>query len=253
MNARERRALILRALEDEGELSVVDLSRRTNVSEMTARRDLDALERRGALLRLHGRAVPAAPRSYEPAFDIRAVEETAAKDRIGAACAARIAEGETIVLDVGTTTLAVARALKGRRNITVVTPSLPIVGVLAEEPGIRVIVTGGVVRAGERSLVGDLAADSFRNFRCDAVVLGVGGINLADGLTEYNIDDARVKRAAIEIGRRLIVVAHAGKLGRIAFAHICPIDRVDLLITDSTASPAAVSSMRNAGMEVQLA
>ena len=253
MDVRERRALILTILETEGEVSVIDLSRRTTVSEMTVRRDLDALERRGVLVRLHGRAVAATSRSYEPPFDVRVAEAGDAKERIGAACAGLITEGETVVLDVGTTTLAVAHALKGRRNITVLTASLPIANVLAEEPGIRVMLTGGVLRPGERSLVGDLAVKSFRDFRFDVVVLGVGGIDIRDGLTEYNLDDARVKRAAIEIGRRLIVVADASKLGRVAFAHICPIERVDLLVTDTTAAPDVVASLGDAGLEVRLA
>lgn len=85
------------------------------------------------------------------------------------------------------------------------------------------------------------------------MVLGVGGIDVREGLTEYKIDDARVKRAAIEIGLRLIVVAHGGKLGRVAFAHVCPLDRVDMVVTDMTAPPDEVASLRDAGLEVVLA
>ena len=152
-----------------------------------------------------------------------------------------------------TSIVTIARKLQGRRNITVLTPSLPIANVLAEEPGIRLMLTGGVLRPGERSLVGELAAASFREFRFDTVVLGVGGIDIEDGLTEYNLDDARVKRAAIEIARRIIVVADATKLGRVAFARICPIDRVDILVTDGGAPTDAVASLTDAGVEVQLA
>lgn len=253
MNMRERRALTLELLETQGEVSVADLSRRAGVSEMTVRRDLEALEGRGALIRLHGRAVAPVSRSYEPPFDVRVESARNAKEQIGAACADLIVEGETVILDVGTTTLEVARALKGRRNITILTPSLPIANVLSEEPGIRLMLTGGVLRPGERSLVGELAAASFREFRFDTVVLGVGGIDVEDGLTEYNLDDARVKRAAIEIARRIIVVADATKLGRVAFARICPIDRVDILVTDGGAPADAVASLTDAGVEVRLA
>lgn len=253
MNLRERRALTLSLLETHGEVSVADLSRRAGVSEMTVRRDLEALEGRGVLVRLHGRAVAPVSRSYEPPFDVRVESAPFAKEKIGALCANLIVEGETVVLDVGTTTLEVARALKGRRNITVLTPSLPIANVLAEEPGIRLMLTGGVLRPGERSLVGELAVGSFREFRFDTVVLGVGGIDIEDGLTEYNLDDARVKRAAIEIARRIIVVADATKLGRVAFARICSLEEVDILVTDDAARPDLVASLASAGVEVRLA
>ncbi len=146
-----------------------------------------------------------------------------------------------------------ARALKGRRNITVLTPSLPIANVLAEDPGIRLMLSGGVLRPGERSLVGDLAVGSFRDYRFDTVVLGVGGIDLEAGLTEYNLDDTRVKRAAIEIARRIIVVADATKLGRVAFARICPLAQVDVLVSDAGAPADLVASIEDAGVEVRLA
>ncbi len=253
MDVRERRALILQLIETQGEVSVADVSQRVGVSEMTVRRDLEALEGRGALIRLHGRAVAPVSRSYEPPFDVRVGSAPAAKERIGALAASLLAEGETVVLDVGTTTLEVARALKGRRNITVLTPSLPIANVLAEEPGIRLMLTGGVLRPGERSLVGDLAVGSFRDYRFDTVVLGVGGIDLEAGLTEYNLDDTRVKRAAIEIARRIIVVADATKLGRVAFARICPLAQVDVLVTDGAAPADLIASIEDAGVEVRLA
>ena len=232
---------------------MADLSRRAGVSEMTVRRDLEALEGRGVLVRLHGRAVAPVSRSYEPPFDVRVESAPFAKEKFGALCENLIVEGETVVLDVGTTTLEVARALKGRRNITVLTPSLPIANVLAEEPGIRLMLTGGVLRPGERSLVGELAVGSFREFRFDTVVLGVGGIDIEDGLTEYNLDDARVKWAAIEIARRIIVVADATKLGRVAFARICSLEEVDILVTDDAAPPDFVASLASAGVEVRLA
>lgn len=245
--------MILQLIETQGEVSVSEFSRRADVSEMTIRRDLEVLEGRGLLVRLHGRAIAPVSRSYEPPFDLRAGSVPAAKQQIGALAASLIAEGETVILDVGTTTLEVARALSGRRSITVLTPSLPIANVLAEEPGIRLMLTGGVLRPGERSLVGDLAEGSFRGFRFDTVVLGVGGIDLAAGLTEYNLDDARVKRAALEIARRVIVVADATKLGRVAFARICPLEQVDILVTDQSAPADLVASMEDAGVEVRLA
>ena len=250
MNLRERRALILDLIAKHGEISVADVSHRVGVSEMTTRRDLATLEKRGALVRLHGRAVAPVSRSYEPPLEVRRDHAPFAKERIGRAAAHLIAEGETVILDTGTTTCEVARALVGRRNITVLTTSLVIAELLADEPGIRVMLPGGVIRRGERSLVGDLAVQSFGQFRFDTVVLGVGGIDVEVGLTEYNLEDAQVKRAAIATGRRLIVVADASKLGRVAFARICPLGRVDVLVTDDSAPPDTLAALEAAGLEV---
>ena len=182
-------------------------------------------------------------------FAVRAITRDVTSDKAKALAAAG---AEVVAADVDDAA-SVARALKGRRNITVLTPSLPIANVLAEEPGIRLMLTGGTLRPGERSLVGELAVGSFREFRFDTVVLGVGGIDIEDGLTEYNLDDARVKRAAIEIARRIIVVADATKLGRVAFARICSLEEVDILVTDDAAPPDFVASLASAGVEVRLA
>jgi DeoR/GlpR family transcriptional regulator of sugar metabolism len=253
MRIRERRAFILKTLESQGEVSVGDVSRHAGVSEVTVRRDLEALARMGALVRGHGRAIIPVSRSHEPPFDVRVESEPAAKQRIGVLCAGLVAEGETIVLDVGTTALQVALALRDRRNITVLTPSLPVADVLVEAPGVRLMLTGGFVRPGERSLVGDTAVACFRDFRFDTVVLGVAGIDVGTGLTDYNLDQVRVKRAALEIARRVIVVADASKLGRVVFARICPLSQVNVLVTDASAPADLVASFRDSGVEVQLA
>ncbi len=252
MNVRERRALILQLIESEGEVTVRDLSRRAGVSEMTVRRDLEILASRGALVRLHGRAIAPVLRSQEPPFDVRAATASEAKTKIGALAADLIKEGESVILDTGTTTLEVARALGGRRNLTVFTPSLRVATILADEPGIRLMLCGGIVRRGELSLTGDLAVNSFADFRFDTAVIGVGGIDPTAGLTEHNLDDARVKRAEVEAARRIVVVADATKLGRVAFARICPLDQVDVLVTDRSAPSDLITAIEEAGVEVRV-
>ncbi|MER3452283.1 MAG: decarboxylase, partial [Acidimicrobiia bacterium] len=228
MNVRERRALILELIESEGEVTVRDLSRRAGVSEMTVRRDLEVLAGRGVLVRLHGRAVAPVLRSYEPPFDVRAGTATQAKVRIGVMTAGLIQDGETVILDSGTTTLEVARALRGRRNITVLTTSLRIANILDQEPGIRLMLSGGIIRPGELSLTGDLTVGALDGLRFDTAIIGVGGIDPAAGVTEYNPDDARVKRAEVAASRRVIVAADAAKLGRVAFARVCALEEVDV-------------------------
>lgn len=249
----ERHQLILKRLEGDGRVSVSDLSARAGVSEMTIRRDLEALEQAGALSRVHGGAVPSQSQSYEPPFAARATYNVEAKQRIGRAAAALLHEGETAILDAGTTTLEVARALRGRRNLRVLALSLHIADMLVDEPGLDVMVAGGIARAGERSLIGALAQKAFEDLSFDTLFLTVGGVDLHHGLSEYNLDDALVKRAAFASARRRIAVADASKLGKAAFARIAPIDQLDVLVTDEDASTEFLDAIRDAGVEVVIA
>lgn len=249
----ERQELILKRLEVDGRVSVSDLSSETGVSEMTIRRDLEALEQTGALSRVHGGAVPAQSQSYEPPFAVRSRRNVEAKQRIGRAAAALLNDGETVILDAGTTTLEIARALRGRRNLRILALSLHIAEVLADEPGLTVMVAGGIARAGERSLIGSLAERAFQDLSFDTLFLTVGGVDVRHGLTEYNLDDAAVKRAAFASSRRRIAVADASKLGKVAFARISAIDELDVLITDTSAPDELLDQIRSAGVEVIVA
>lgn len=220
---------------------------------MTIRRDLETLEQAGALNRVHGGAVPSQSQSYEPPFAARATYHAEAKQRIGRAAAAMLHEGETAILDAGTTTLELARALQGRRNLRILALSLHIADLLVDEPGLTVMVAGGVARAGERSLIGSLAEKAFEDLSFDTAFLTVGGIDIQHGLTEYNLDDAPVKRAAFASARRRIVVADSTKLGKAAFARIAPIEQLDVLVTDSGASPELLQALEDSGVEVVIA
>lgn len=242
--------MVLDLLEANGEVTVAELSARAGVSEMTVRRDLEALERESVVKRFHGGAITAVSRSYEPPYAVRAQRNVEAKQRIGKAAASLLSDGETVIIDVGTTTLEVARALQGRRQLTVLTPSMRVAGILADEPGIRLMVTGGLTRAGELSLIGDLAERAFADFRFDTFLMGVAGIEAEAGLTEYNLDDGRVKQAALASARRCVVVADSSKLGRVAFARICPLERVDVMVTDTAAAPEALAPLSVADVEV---
>lgn len=245
--------MVLELLQARGEITVAEMSARAAVSEMTVRRDLEALGREGVLKRVHGGAITAISRSYEPPFAVRANLNIEVKERIGQAAASLLADGETAILDVGTTTLEVARALRGRRNLTILTPSLRASQILAEEPGIRLMVTGGLARPGELSLVGDLAERAFADLRFDTFVMGVAGFAAEAGLTEYNLDDARVKRSALAGARRCVVVADSSKLGKVAFARICSLEPVDVLVTDARATGDALAPIHSAGVEVMIA
>lgn len=253
MLAEERRRRILEIVESEGSVSVEALAQRFRVSEMTIRRDLRLLEQNGLLRRVHGGATSSRGRSYEPPFLLRIRERAEAKARIGAAAANLVRDGDSIALDVGTTTLEIARCLGNRKNLTVITPSLHIANALSNLSTIRLIVTGGILRPVELSLVGHLAERAFQEFFVDKLFLGIGGISLEAGLTEFNLEDAQVKKAMLKSAKECIVVADASKLGNIAFASVAPLSSVHKLITDTSADPEFVARLREIGIEVILA
>jgi DeoR/GlpR family transcriptional regulator of sugar metabolism len=253
MLSEERHQTILDLLNSHGSVTVADLVARLGVSEMTVRRDLDALKRMGLLRRVHGGAVGAQGRSYEPPFLSRSAKHGNEKKRIGQAAASLVNNGDSIILDVGTTTLEVARHLAKKRNLTIVTPSFRIASLLAEQPDIRLILTGGILRPGELSLVGNLAERAFQDFFVDKLFLGTGCIDFEAGLTEFNLEDAMVKKAMLRSAKEIIVVADASKFGQVAFAAIAPLNAVNRLVTDASLDPVTHTHLQAENIEVILA
>jgi DeoR/GlpR family transcriptional regulator of sugar metabolism len=249
----ERHQAIVEALQAHGRVTVAELSAKAGVSEMTIRRDLELLEREGLLQRVHGGAVSTISGSYEPPFAVRAHLGSQQKARIGAAAAALIGANETVVIDSGSTAFAVARALRGRRQLTVCALSVRAAAELGDERGIRLLAVGGDVRPGELSFVGPLAERIFEDLRFDTFVLSIGGADAEQGLTDFNLDDVRVKQAAARSARRRVVVADATKLGRVAFARIGPMDLADVLITDDSAAEDQLAALRAVGVNVVVA
>jgi DeoR/GlpR family transcriptional regulator of sugar metabolism len=253
MLSEQRHQAILELLEKNGSLTVAQLVERFEVSDMTVRRDLDTLESKGLLRRVHGGAVNVRGRSYEPSFLLRSAAYRDEKVRIGQMAAALVNDGDSIALDVGTTTLEVARHLNGKHNLTIITPSYQIAGLLAQQPDIRVILTGGILRPGELSLVGDLAQRFLQEFFVDKLFLGIGGIDVDAGLTEFNLEDALVKRVMFGMAKETIVVADASKFGRIAFAVVGPLHTVSRIVTDSALDAATVAQIQKLDIDVLLA
>ncbi len=242
----------MRMLEAKGRVTVIELSRLTDVSEMTIRRDLEALEREELLKRTRGGAVSVISLSYEPPYILRKDSHTSAKTRIARRAAEVLNEGETVILDVGTTAVEVARALKGRVNLTVLTSNLWAAAILADEPGIVLMLTGGKTRARERSLVGNLATRAFSELVFDVFIMGVAGIHPEFGITDYNIEEALVKRAALGASRRHIIVADSSKIGKVAFAKLCGLEQIDMIITDDDA-PDELAALRSEDIELVVA
>jgi DeoR/GlpR family transcriptional regulator of sugar metabolism len=250
MLAAQRHKLIVEEIRRKGAVRVSELTELLAVSEMTIRRDLEALEREGLLRRVHGGATRLSPRGYEPPFALRAVSETETKRRIGERAAGLVTDGETIVIDMGTTTLELARALRNATGLTILTPSLRAAELLLPNPALRVIVTGGIARHGELSLIGELSERAFEALNCDTVFLGAAGVSVHAGVTDFHLDEVRVKRAALRSARRCVVLAQASKLGEVALAPVCPLERVDVLVTDEGAPEETLAGIRECGVDV---
>ena len=249
----KRKAAILERIRQEAATTVAGLAAQFQVSEMTIRRDLADLQKEGLLQRVHGGAVSSHGRSYEPPYVVRSAQAVPEKRRIARAAAALIETGDSVSLDIGSTTFEIARNLVDRSGLTVITPSLRIVNLLLNTPGIRLIVPGGVVRQGEDSMVGELVRQAFKELFVDKLFLAVGGIDAQSGLTEYNWEDALVKRAMIRTAKEVYLVADAGKFGRTAFARIGDLADVHALITDQGPPEALRQRLEESGVRIIVA
>jgi DeoR/GlpR family transcriptional regulator of sugar metabolism len=227
------------------------------ISDMTARRDLNEMDRRGLLRRIHGGAVTNLGRSYEPPYQMRFTKHQSAKACIGARAAELIYDGDSIALDVGTTTLEIVKGLRGKRNLTIVTNSLQIANMIVDnlslEVNARLILTGGVVRPQELSMIGDMSERAYQGFHVDKAFIGIGGISLEDGLTEYNLEDASIKRMLVASAREKIVVADSSKFGVTTFASVAPLKSVDRIVTDAAVPLDMIEKIQNMGVEVIVA
>ncbi|MFC1415559.1 DeoR/GlpR family DNA-binding transcription regulator [Streptacidiphilus cavernicola] len=241
---------IAEAVREAGSIGVAELAALTGASEMTIRRDLEALAEQGVLERYRGGARSLLLRGEEPPFALRAGEGAQAKRRIAEEVAGLLADGEAVVLDSGTTCLEVARAIKGRR-VTVMPLSLHAVNALIGAPQLTLLVPGGLPRPGELALTGPLTVASLAALRFDTAVIGCCGLNARDGLTAYDLEDAAVKRAAIASSRRVIAVTEGAKLAHTALAFVAPADALHTVVTDGSAPGEELDALTAAGVGVR--
>jgi DeoR/GlpR family transcriptional regulator of sugar metabolism len=245
-----RHQLIMEALRLHSPVLVGQLAVALGCSEMTVRRDLESLERSGGLRRVHGGAASVFLSAEETPYGIRALESPEAKATIGAVAASLLADGETVILDGGTTAMEVARSLRNRR-MTVMPLALRPVFELHECPDIKLLLPGGEVRPGELSLTGSLTEPSFSQLRFDTCVMGPCGLDAKAGITTHLLAETAVKRAAARASQRVIAVADSSKLGRVAFGHVCDLDDIDIVVTDAEADQQIVDELRAAGVDVR--
>jgi DeoR/GlpR family transcriptional regulator of sugar metabolism len=249
----QRHQFVCDAVQATGRVRVADLAIRMQVSEMTIRRDLEELEARGVLTRVHGGAVSNISRSFEPGFAVRCMQHVEAKRQIGEAAAGLLRDSETVIIDAGTTTLYVVRSLRRDIRIRALALSLFIADDLADMPNVTLMIPGGQVRRQERSFVGPATTAMLEQLTFDTTFITVGGVDVDAGFTEYEYDDAETKRAALRSARRKVVVADSSKLGAVSFVRLCRASDIDILVTDSQAPPEIVDALRAAGVDVIVA
>ncbi|MCC7100860.1 MAG: DeoR/GlpR transcriptional regulator [Rubrivivax sp.] len=232
-------------------LSTEELASHLGVSAETVRRDLVRLEGRGLIRRVHGGASSVlGTRGTEATFSERASAGTEAKTTIGALAASLVKPGQTIVFDVGTTALAVARALPPDYHGTVVTCSLLVACELAGRTGVEVLVCGGRVRAGDLAVSNAQAVAFMREVHADVSFLGSGGISAEVGVTDYHLDEVATRRVLITNSQRPYVLADAEKFGRVSAHRVCGFAEVAGVITDREPPPALLHAITRVGAQV---
>ncbi len=249
----ERLDSIERFIRERDRATVVELSHYFKVSEPTIRRDLDKLVNTGKVRRAHGGAMTLEKAAPEPPVLQRMQECTAEKARIGIVAAQLINDRETIFLGSGTSTLEVARNLSGKNNLTVITNALTIANQLAKNENITVIVTGGVLRHSENSLVGHLVEQTLKELRADKAIISIRSISTEEGLTSDNFLETVTDRAIMQSARKVILVADHTKFDKTSPVLVAPVTAVQTIVTDNKVSVDTINELRNHGIEVILA
>jgi DeoR family fructose operon transcriptional repressor len=252
----ERRAKIVDQLNHHQMVKVAELSDSLGVSEVSIRRDLQHLEKLGVLKRVHGGAVALSRTTFADTYSMRINLNREKKELIARVGAGMISAGDRIILDSGTTTWHIAQYIKSEmssiENITVITASLPAVRELEQNPGVNIILLGGVYLPETMISVGPQTIEQLKGLHVDKLFLGTDGLTFSQGLTTANVLEAEVDRAMVHAASDVIVVSDSSKIGVIGLATIMPITEINRLITDQDAPEGFVSDLRDYGVEVVL-
>lgn len=253
LSSEERQTNIVNLLSRQGRLSVAEIVEQFGVSEATARRDLETLAEQRKIQRVHGGALSVKQAPPELPILQREQEQFFEKQRIGSVAATLVLEGETIFLGSGTTVLEVARNLRSRQNLTVITNSLPVMNTLSGLPGITLIALGGMLRSSEMSFIGHITEQALAEVRADRVFIGVHAISLENGLTNDYLPETMTDRAILKAGRQVIVVADHTKINAVATAFLAPIESIQALVTDENSPADFLSRLEPLGIQLHLA
>ena len=250
----ERRHRIVELLREHGKVTVEALAVRFATSAVTIRTDLAALEASGALERTHGGALLRQDDDDQP-IKVKRTLHHAEKVRIAKAAAALIQDGETVILDSGTTTAEIAKQIRKLevQSINVITNALNIAALLTDVPAVRLIMPGGILRPESNSLSGHMAEAALANLQADRLFLGADGLDPERGVMTPHLPEAQLNAKMIEISRQVIVVADSSKLMRRNISLIARVEQLHMIITDAGADPDVVAELRRRGVEVRLA
>jgi DeoR family transcriptional regulator of aga operon len=247
-HADDRRSRMLAVIQQQAFVRVSDLSERFGISAVTVRSDLATLAERGRIHRVRGGAIPRTALGHERPFEESVTSFALEKLAIGRAAAELIGDGDSVLLDVGSTAVAVAHALVDRtelRDVVVFTNGLKTALELEHGvPRLTVVVLGGTLRPLQHSLVDPLATHILERVSVGTLLLGCNGVHPTGGVTNINLPEAEIKRRMLEIAGRRIVLADGSKIGRIELAHLCRIDEIDMVITGESASEPVVEALR---------
>lgn len=249
----ERQKKIIEYIEENTSAQIHELSETFHVSEATVRRDLDDLDKQGAIRRTHGGAMKLdRSTSYEHIYSEKITLMGEEKRRIAAKAAGMVHPGDTVIIDSGTTTFFIAQALVNAENLTIITNDLYIANQIPLHPTSTMVVTGGMRRTGRQELVGTATENFIRNTHVDLSFVGVDGIDLTGGLSIANFLEVGAKQMMLKAAERSVIVADHTKLGRMALARLCDLKDIDLLITDSGMDAETQSRMKKLGVEMEL-
>ena len=248
----ERHTKILELIGERGKVEVGELSRLFQISEVTIRTDLKELHKRGLVRRAHGGAVRIETVSVDASLQVKAALRADEKQRIGAAAAALIKDGDSVILDSGTTTQHIAKQIKDRKDLTVITNGINVAMELLGAKDVRLIILGGMVRQNSYSAVGHFAEDMLRQLSADKLFLAVDAFDLDFGLSTPNPEESKVNQAMVQIATEKILVADSSKFGKRSLSRIVPLSAIDKVITDNSLTTDIQAELRARGVEVLL-
>jgi DeoR/GlpR family transcriptional regulator of sugar metabolism len=252
----ERLRRIIQMITENGTVHVPDVADRFGISASTVRLDLKELERRGLIVRTHGGAIAPESRSGRPVLEVqktfpqRLVENITQKEAIGKAAADLIGDGETIMIDGGTTTRQIFNNLVNHRFLILVTNVVNTYPSLVSNDDIRVVLTGGELEPGSMTLVGEVGQLTLSRYRASKAILGTDAVSALFGITTLEVQTAALKKCMIENSDTLIVVADSSKINKVSLVPVAPLTAVDILVTDDGIDPAARAEIENLGVQV---
>ncbi len=249
----QRRTIILEKLETKGQVNVTDLSKQFEVSEVTIRNDFLQLEKKNMLIRARGGAIKTHRVGVDFELSKKQKLNLDQKKKIGKRASKIIKDGDTIIIDAGTTTQEMVKNISPDIHLTVITNALNIANNLVYNDKVQVIMPGGFLRKGALSMIGSPAETQIRNYLCDKLFLGVDGLDFEFGISTPNIEEAHLNQTMIEISRQIIVLADSSKIKNRSLAVICPLSQIDVVITDDRILPEDQAKLEQMGVEVLIA